>query len=325
MNKGAEIIEAATDNLKRLTGLKGISFSKASSNKYDFTLKINGISFLVITFGNVIKTNYLTVKERIYNIKANGKLPVILVATYISPALTSDLSHDGINYIDKSGNCHIVVKNLILHISGQKQAKEKSPTGIAFNEAGLKLISYFLSDEGNVAKSYREISSVTGLSLGTIKNVIEDLKNNKFIFKADNRRRLMNIETLTEHWQLAYNTVLKPKLLLGRMDFIIQQDAESWMNSNLLQGDEWGGETGAYIADGYLKPEIMTLYTANSIFDLAKSIRLKPSKDGRVLVYHKFWTDEDDVRIAPKHIVYADLMGSGDSRCLEAAKRLMKK
>lgn len=325
MNREAEMVDMAVANLKRLTGLKDASFKETSGENYHLTLSLNGKSFIVLTTGNVLKTNYLSAKEHISKISAKRKLPVVLVAGYISPVITTALSDDGINYLDKSGNCHIAAKGLLLHVSGQKQAKEKTPTGIAFNEAGLKLISYFLSDDDNVARPYREISSATGLSLGTIKNVIEDLKSSRCIFMADNQRKLMNKETLTEHWQLAYNTVLKPKLLLGRMDFIKQQDSEDWMNAGLLQGDEWGGEPGAYLVDGFLKPEIMTLYSASNIPELTRDMRLKPSKNGRVLVYLKFWTDKDDSRTAPKHIIYADLMGSGDSRCLEAAKRLMNK
>lgn len=325
MNKGTEIIETATGNLKRLTGLKDISFTEASDNKHDFMLKINGTSFPVFTFGNVLKTNYLSLKNQMASVMAKGKRPPILVAGYISPTLIPDLSHDGLNFMDKFGNCHIAAKGLFLYVSGQKQTKEKSPTGIAFNEAGLKLISYFLADDDNVGKPYREISSATDLSLGTIKNVIEDLNSNKFIFMAENKRRLMNVDTLTEHWQLAYNTVLKPKLLLGRMDFIRQQDAENWMNVELVKGDEWGGESAAYLIDGFLKPEILTLYRSNNIPELARGMKLKPSNDGRVLVYRKFWTDKGNCNTAPRHIVYADLMGSGDSRCLETAKRLMKK
>lgn len=325
MNKGAEIIETATDNLKRLTGLKDISYTEASDNKHDFVLMINGMTFPVFTFGNVLKNNYLSLKDRMSNVTTKGKHSPILVAGYISPTLIPDLSHDGVNYMDKSGNCHIDAKGLFLYVSGQKQTKEKSSTGIAFNEAGLKLISYFLTDGDNIGKPYREISSTTGISLGTIKNVIEDLKSSKFIFMAENQRRLMNVDTLTEHWQLAYNTILKPKLLLGRMDFIRPQDVENWMNVELLHGDEWGGEPATYLIDGFLKPEVLTLYSSNNLPELARSMKLKPSKKGRILVYRKFWTDTENSKTSPKHIVYADLMGSGDSRCLEAAKRLMKK
>lgn len=42
---------------------------------------------------------------------------------------------------------------------------------------------------------------------------------------------------------------------------------------------------------------------------------------GEIKVYSKFWK-EDDSRTAPLLIIYADLMGSGDGRCIEAAQRL---
>ena len=41
-------------------------------------------------------------------------------------------------------------------------------------------------------------------------------------------------------------------------------------------------------------------------------------------LYQKFWKDNTDEKTAPKILIYADLMGSGNSRCIEAAQRLIE-
>jgi hypothetical protein len=43
-----------------------------------------------------------------------------------------------------------------------------------------------------------------------------------------------------------------------------------------------------------------------------------------VRVYQKFWKSYENEKVAPKILIYADLMGSGNSRCIEAAQRLIE-
>ena len=49
-----------------------------------------------------------------------------------------------------------------------------------------------------------------------------------------------------------------------------------------------------------------------------------PNENGEITLYQKFWNDDNDTKVAPKLIIYADLMNSGDSRQIEAAQRLIK-
>ena len=51
---------------------------------------------------------------------------------------------------------------------------------------------------------------------------------------------------------------------------------------------------------------------------------VKQDVNGEIKVYQKFWKWETEDHLAPLILVYADLMGSGNSRCLEAANRLIK-
>jgi len=57
--------------------------------------------------------------------------------------------------------------------------------------------------------------------------------------------------------------------------------------------------------------------------DLIRIGKMLPSSDGDILVYKKFWTGVTESNMVPKILTYADLMGTTDSRCLEAAKRII--
>ena len=55
-----------------------------------------------------------------------------------------------------------------------------------------------------------------------------------------------------------------------------------------------------------------------------KGKKVKFQKNGKIRLYRKFWTGDKNNKVAPKILVYADLMGSGYSRCIEAAQRLFE-
>lgn len=49
---------------------------------------------------------------------------------------------------------------------------------------------------------------------------------------------------------------------------------------------------------------------------------LRPDDEGEVFVYKKFWSSVEQSLVTPALLIYADLMGSGNSRNIEAAQRI---
>ena len=45
-----------------------------------------------------------------------------------------------------------------------------------------------------------------------------------------------------------------------------------------------------------------------------------PKEGGEIKIYQKFWLEKSETGIVPPLLIYADLMGSGNSRCIEIAK-----
>lgn len=87
----------------------------------------------------------------------------------------------------------------------------------------------------------------------------------------------------------------------------------------------WGGETAAEVYTGFLRPEINTVYTWADRETAMKTLHLMPDPTGKVLLFEAFWKKpKEHTGLAPIKIVYADLMGTGDSRNIETAERLKK-
>jgi hypothetical protein len=88
----------------------------------------------------------------------------------------------------------------------------------------------------------------------------------------------------------------------------------------------WGGEPGADLLTNHLHPAILTLYTEETRTELIKNYRLIPDVDGNVIVYQKFWKFDDvNYSIAPPLLIYADLLYTNETRCIETAAILYEK
>src|SRR5690554_8049930 len=84
-----------------------------------------------------------------------------------------------------------------------------------------------------------------------------------------------------------------------------------------------GRRTGVLFIKRFLLPEDFMIYTREKIGQLVRS-GLRPDESGNVFVYNKFWKSNNSNILVPRLLVYADLMGSGYNRNIEAAQKLAK-
>lgn len=324
MFREEEIINDVVYNLKRLMNLESISFKAVLRQHYDYDLTINGVTFACEVKPQVNKANYNLVVQQMRKLKEQTDKPLMLAANHFSPESFESLPKEGISVVESSGNCNIVAAPMFIRISGQKAPQPREAKGKAFNEAGLKLIFYLLLDGTNINKPYRTIHEETGLSLGTIKNVVEELGRSQFVLTTDKGRFMKNRKELLDVWQTHYNQSLKPKLLLKEMEFVDADCRRDWEQIVLPDGMCWGGEGGAFLIDHFLVPELFDIYTETPSVKLMMTKKVKFQEKGRIRLYQKFWKGNVDEKTAPKILIYADLMGSGNSRCIEAAQRLIE-
>lgn len=320
-----EIINDVVYNLKRLTKMESIDFKAVEKGRrYDYNLTINGVTFACVIKTQVNKANCNLVVQRLRKLKEQTDRPLVVAASHISPEVFDILPQEGISVVESSGNCKILASPLFINISGQKSMQTKKVRGKAFTEAGLKLIFYFLLDDGNINKPYRKINEETGLSLGTIKNVVEELTNGLYVMTTSKGRFLKNKKALLDIWQTYYNQTLKPKLMVKEMEFVDAECRRDWEKITMPIGTCWGGEGGAYIIDRYLIAEQFDIYTEVPTVKLMMTKKMRFEENGSIRVYQKFWKGGKNEKVAPRILIYADLMGSGNSRCIEAAQKLIE-
>ncbi|MDQ3179878.1 MAG: type IV toxin-antitoxin system AbiEi family antitoxin, partial [Acidobacteriota bacterium] len=83
----------------------------------------------------------------------------------------------------------------------------------------------------------------------------------------------------------------------------------------------WSGEVAADMLTDYLEPTQTLIYAKNVFLPLLVSKhKLRKVIKGNIKIRRKFWNFNNDDKIAPPLLVYADLLATAESRNLEAAQ-----
>jgi hypothetical protein len=255
--------------------------------------------------------------------------PGLLVADYMTPEMAETLREQGREFLDAVGNAHIKQANTLVWVTGRKPlAKEANQTvGRAFQPTGLQVLFALLCHPEWVNVPYRELAGYAGVAHGTVGWVMPDLQKQGFVQDLNGKRgtrRLYEGERLLALWADAYARQLRPRTLINRY---YVPTLDGWQDWPLAKA-QWGSEPAAALLTRYLKPGELTIY-ADKLPGLlaAKHKFIKEADTGHkavVDVRRRFWHFPEDTseRCVPPVLVYADLLATGDARCIETAKRL---
>ena len=287
-----------------------------------YMVQIKEVYFIAEICPEISRHNEGIIRQQIREVTLSNDLPVLLVTPYIPPAIAKTFAKEGVNYIDKAGNSYIHHAHLFIFITGKKrEIPIKTNKSRAFGEAGTKLLYELLRRPEHVNLSFRELASLTHLSLGSVGTIFQELTQWGFVSKAK-KRVLLEKETLLKRWLIAYSEVLRPKLIMKRMRPLSSTFYKDWdtLDLSIISSQtQWGGEPAGCILTKNLTPATYTIYTDTSWQNIGKTLGLIPDEEGRIEILSHFSTEASKNTVSPL-LVYADLMVSGDSRNREVAK-----
>jgi hypothetical protein len=236
----------------------------------------------------------------------------------------------GVEFLDAAGNAYLKQPPLLVWIKGQRLAgKPVAPeVGRAFQPGGLQVLFALLCNPDALNLPYRELARMAGVAHGTVGWVMANLQQAGFVKDIQGRRgtrRLYDARRLLTQWVEAYARNLRPRLLLGRYYI---PTLEGWRTWPLAQYDaQWGGEPAAALATNYLRPGELTIYAEKLPGLLAAKQRFVQKPEAGcttvVEVRKRFWdfpADPKLLALVPPLLIYADLLATGDGRCLETAQ-----
>jgi hypothetical protein len=259
--------------------------------------------------------------------------PALLIAPYITPPMAKALREHEQPFADAAGNAWIPGKGMLVHITGQKPAAKlvEPASGKADTPAGLKILFALLCQPDLTNTTLREIAAAAGVALGSVPPVLQDLQAQGHVLALGKQRRLHATRGLLDAWAQAYARRLRHKTLQA---VYATPDFEHWRAWPLVGAAArapacWGGESAAALLTDYLRPGILTLYAEAMPPQWLARLRMRKPALGQteqLLEWrHPFWGKmaiggRKDV--APPVLVYADLLATGDGRCIDTANML---
>lgn len=290
----------------------------------------------VVLFGTVFDTitvDHIT-KQYVEEFLKKDILRSSLILTDMIPQdITEAMQKSEINFCDTAGNIQICIAGIRLSNIDMEPAfvQSKSTTSINLNTfAAMKVIFSLLRYRDAIQWPMRRLADAADVSLGSVQRVIEALKKNALIFLTPNGKFFKNKRKLLEIWVKGFNSIILPKITLGHAIFRNAYERVDWQKVALTDGIMWGGEPAAQLLDGYLIAEDLSIFTSMDFRTTAKTLNLIPTgSTGYISILKKFWCDDNDAsyneqkNTVPVLIVYAQLMGNFDSRCRDAAERLL--
>jgi len=253
--------------------------------------------------------------------------PLMLVAERLYPNIKKLLNEAGIDWIDVAGNIHLEEGETLIWIDRHTTTPIQQKKNRAFTKTGLKVVFLFLYDETWLNKTYREIAEAADVALGNIKHVLDGLKEHEFIYaKNKDVLKLKNRDKLLDQWITAFADELKPRIQKGRYNFMNKEVEQNCKDLPLGEQDQWGGEPAADLLTNDLKPVEYILYTKKNRVELMKELKLIPDENGKIGIREPYWTVENELpNIAPRLVVYTDLMITGDPRNIKIAEEIYAK
>ena len=326
--KDQNSVIAALENLQRTAQIKGKwipipqnKAGKVTQGRIELIVNQKPLKLNV-----AVKNNLRAIHLPLIFKLAKENAPLILVADHVFPKIKEELRNQEIAYLETNGNIWLKNGETLLWIDAQKTRPEvKEKINRAFTKTGLKVVFDFLRDELLINAPYREIAQQTEIALGNVNYILNGLKESGFIVKGSkNGIQFTNKKELLNTWIVKYAEKLKPEIEIGTFRFLRDDDFANWKNLPLKKGKTWwGGEPAGNIKTNYLKPAELTLYTIETRSDLIKNYRLIPDPTGNIKVFKTFWKDIDiNENTAPPLLIYADLINTGDHRCIETAQKI---
>jgi len=252
----------------------------------------------------------------------------LLITDYATQTVAEQLKDQGVAFADTAGNAYLRGANFLIWANGRKPlAGHKAPrAGRAWQPAGIRVIFALLCNPDWIDLGYRDLAARAGVANGTVGWVMRELTEQGFVVKPRRRklkRQLVQRRKLLDRWVEFYTGTFRQTTLLGRY----KADHFDWWKT--LDARKYavmlGGETAGAILTDFLKPEIVTLYGRDIPPQLMIEHRLRKAHDGNIEIRQRFWTFDyvwNHPDLTPPVLVYADLLATGDTRCIETAQKV---
>lgn len=266
---------------------------------------------------------------------------LLVCIKYANPNIINQLEEAGINFIDTFGNMGIELDRpmTIVHIKGNKGAENAAiKRGRLTQPSGLKMLFTLLTKSDYINLPYRDIASLSGVSLGSVGWIMRELKGKGYVLeKRNGKLELADRAELFRRWVEAYAEQLRPKITLRTLV------SPRFDTEDLLRGVDkvatsyqltWAltGKVAADTFTHHLIPNKLVFFAKDWTPKFERELGWAPSERGNIVVLDMFapsvlYQNEPvnyPYPLAHPALVYAELLYEGTDRERETAAILAK-
>ncbi len=274
---------------------------------------------------------------QLQRLSKDTKVRPLLLADYLPPRLAQRLVEAGVNFVDEAGNVYIDQPGkLYIRVQGARpKLLPESKIGRLHQPSGLQVVFAFLAEPRAVSMSYRELAKASGVALGSVAQVVREMKKKGYLEQRGHDEWLLTRKReLFDFWLGGYGDALRPKLVVGRF-----QPPERDLDQTLVrvQKETEAAQislavTGGFAADlltRHFRGDQLGFFVSDWPAELTRKLRWLPSQQGPVTVLRQFsylvaFAVKEPVNFPVAHplLVYAELVFQGRERELEAANLL---
>lgn len=261
---------------------------------------------------------------------AHAGLPTLLLTDYVTPPVAGLLREREQAFVDLAGNAYLAGPGHYVYVIGQRPKARAVAThgGGTLTTNGLKVLFALLCDTALADAPQRRIAAAADVALGAVPGILKDLQAAGHLVALGQRRHFRASKRLLDDWAQAYARRLRPKTLVATYE---TERFDLWRDWPLQPDDvRWGAEPAAALLTDYLRPGVLTLYTERLPQRLILEQRLRQADrvgaQRHLEVRRPFWgtmaVEPPRPDVVHPVLVYADLLATGDGRCLETAQML---
>ena len=332
------MVEGTTDYVAAIRGLPfvdavHVEAPPACDEGFDAVVRIRakGTDYRFLAQVKSSHLSYAVVDELAVHAHRKRGPPWLLLAPYIGKPMAQHLKEQGLNFIDRLGNCWLALgDDHVAEITGR--TPETLPEARTLRAPAYRALFALLASEENVSLPVRELAEVSGVSRAAVGKLLQRLDAEDFIGRTKSRRVVLNRRALIDRFVHGYAEVLRPSMLIGKYEMIERDPFKFEQRVEATLGDRfrwaWSGHAAAYRLEPHYRGETSAIVIDGG-HDVVCELKLAPSmRTGRVSLLRPVGP-LTFVGAAPRTVhpllVYAELLAVPHERTAEEAAMLREK
>lgn len=220
--------------------------------------------------------------------RSAGDLPKIVFARHVPPDVGGLLAEHGLYFVDTAGNCRIGIgRTYLAQIEGRRPPRQPG-RGRGLGVSGYRALFAILADPAILDRPVRELARSAGVGKTAIAHLIRRLEEDRLVGSEGGSRRLLAPEALLERWLVGYDTLVRPRLLLGsfrpagRDPEAVERRIEAALGEDRAWA--WGGGAAAARLTDRERGTSLILHADELPAGFADAIDAEPAPDGTLTV-----------------------------------------